>query len=89
MADSRADIVIPKGVWTDAYTLSGVTVGVAVDIFNKGNYPCVIAAKAAAPTGTTTLGVPLDVAGYLHVTAGETGLWVYSPDGIAHILVQD
>lgn len=91
MAASRPDIAIPKGVWTDVYNLTGIAVGTAIDIFNKGNYECVVASKSTIPMDTTTLGVPLYTGkdGYLHVTAGEPGIWVYSPDGIAHILVQD
>jgi hypothetical protein len=90
MADTRSDVAVPAGVWTDLYAGSTITVGTAVDLFNKGSYPANICVKATIPSGIS-IGIPIEVGAghnYLHVTAGESGLWAYSASGTS-ILVQD
>ena len=82
MADTRTDVPVAAATWTNLYSGSGITVGVAVDIWNKGSI------KSTAPSGTTT-GVPLPVGGYLRCSSGASGLFAYSPDGKTSILVQD
>jgi microcystin-dependent protein len=37
MADTRSDISVPTGAWLNLYTASGVTLGVAATITNKGS----------------------------------------------------
>jgi hypothetical protein len=91
MADTRADITVQEGVWVDLYSSSGIAVGTAVDVFNKGNWPCLIAIKATAPA-SPTLGVPLytgAIGSHLSISAGESGLWCYSPQGTTYVLVQE
>jgi hypothetical protein len=79
MADSIADINIPTGVWTDVMAASGIAVGTAVSVYNKGNQPCLLANKATAPL--SVYGAPLYAGGNpgsnLTVIAGTTGLWCY------------
>lgn len=82
MADTKADIKIPRSTWVDLYDETGIAVGTAVDIFNKGYDTCEIAIKATQPS--EIMGVPLlagAVGSYLHVTTGESGLWAYSRTG--------
>lgn len=88
MADTRTDVPVAAATWTNLYSGSGITVGVAVDIWNKGSSAAVVAIKSTAPSGTTT-GVPLPVGGYLRCSSGASGLFAYSPDGKTSILVQD
>lgn len=88
MANTRDDITIPAATWTDLYTASSIAAGTAVDLWNKSSFACYIVASATQPSGTTK-GIPLDVKGYLRVSAGESGLWAYSPQSTIKILVQD
>lgn len=91
MADTRADVAISNAVWTDLYAGSGIAVGTACSVFNKGSNACLIAISLAAPAATTT-GVPLYVGAmgsYAHISAGESGLWAYCPQGATSILVQE
>lgn len=90
MSDTRADVAIAKGVWVDLYATTGITVGTAVSVYNKGSYPCLLAVKATAPA--TGRGIPLyvgSVGSYMAVDAGESGLWAYCVDGVTSLLVQD
>lgn len=88
MANTRDDITLTAATWTNLYTASSITVGTAVDLWNKSSAACYVVASATEPSGTTK-GIPLNIGGYLHVTAGEVGLWAYSPQSTIKILVQD
>ncbi len=91
MADTLADVAIPEGVWTDLYDETGIAVGTAVSVYNKGSNACLLAIKATIPSGST-LGVPLHVGpngSYAYVAAGESGLWAYCVQGTTSLLVQD
>lgn len=73
MANTRPDVVIPQGVWVDLYAASSVTVGTAVELFNKGSVGCCIATSLSAPSSTT--GIPFTDT--IQIAAGELGLWAY------------
>ena len=88
MANTRDDITIPAATWTNLYTASSITVGTAVELWNKSSAACYVVAGATEPSGTSK-GIPLNINGYLCVTAGEAGLWAYSPQTTIKILVQD
>lgn len=91
MADTIADLNIANATWTDLYAGTSITVGTAVGIYNKGSHPCVVAIKATSPSGST-LGMPLHVGpvgSYMYVSAGESGLWAYCPQGTTQLLVQE
>lgn len=96
MANTRNDVTIPPKQWVDLYTLSGITVGTAVSIINKGSSPfyVVIAASApAAPTGVPK-GVPVYTSGTYSssttVSSGASGLWAYCADNVnTYALVQE
>lgn len=91
MAVTRQDITIPAGIWTNCYTASGITVGTAVSVFNKGTANALLAISTAAPT-TTTIGIPIyngDVtSAFRSVSASEVGLWAYSVKGTS-LLIQE
>ena len=92
MADTRADVIIPAGVWTDVTTASSVAAGTACNIYNKGSGAVFIATKATEPS-TTTAGIPLTPAynGTGHIcaiAAGTAKVWAYSVSGTT-VLQQD
>lgn len=91
MANTRADVAITEATWVDLYAASGIAVGTAVTVVNKGSQNCLVAASLAAPASTST-GFPLwagNVANVLQVGAGELGLWAYCPDSTTKLLVQE
>lgn len=82
MSDTKEDVILPPGIWTDLYAVSGITVGSAIDIYNKGSHRADIAIKATSPTGV--IGVPLhtgSTGSYLGISAGESGAWARSEGG--------
>lgn len=89
MATTRVDVAIPKGVWTNLYTASSITVGTQVTIFNKGSNHCKIATSASAPTvdGFHLYSFPQSEA--IEVAPGEAGLWAFSPNGTTTLLIQE
>lgn len=90
MADTRADVVVVEATWTDLYDATGIAVGTAVDVFNKGSNACYLAIKATTPSNGR--GMPLyvgPVGSFAHVDSGESGLWVYCPQGTTRLLVQE
>lgn len=90
MADTRQDVIIPAQQWVDLYTASGIDVGTAVSLYNKGSYPCVVVIGESLPT-SNTMGVPLyqgAVGSYASVPDDSTGLWAFSEEG-TRVLVQE
>lgn len=93
MADSRADISIPKGAWLNLYTASGITVGTACTIVNKGSTPFYVAIAATAPSITTVpKGLPLFAGAESNMCSapsGASGLWAFAQQFDALVLVQE
>lgn len=90
MADTRPDVILPAGVWVNCYTATGIVVGTAIDIYNKGSQGCTLVIKATQPA-TPALGMYLfsgSTGSHAYITAGESGLWAYS-DGGTRILIQE
>lgn len=91
MADTRLDISIPANTWINVYTASGITVGTAVEVFNKGTSGCNLVIRATTPPNNT-MGIPLGfepAANYRYVSSGESGLWVYSAGSSTYLSVQE
>lgn len=96
MADTRADVTIPAKTWVNLYTLSGITVGTAVTVFNKSSRSFNLAIKATSPAIPTdaanAVGYPVAVfpnsLSFASIPPGNSGLWAWSEFG-ARVLVQD
>jgi len=94
MANTRNDVTIPVGVWTNLYTGSGITVGTEVTVINKGSSPVYVSVDATAPAVPTGMpkGIPI-VAGTAiasaNVSSGASGLWAYATQATAYVLVQE
>jgi hypothetical protein len=91
MADTRLDIGVPANMWVNIYTATGIPVGTAVDIFNKGTASCNLVIRPTQPT-VNTMGIPLgyeSAANYRHVSGGESGLWVFSAGTSTYLCVQE
>lgn len=83
MADTRADVKIQPDTWTNLYSATGITVGTAVGVYNKGSSQVLLVIKATAPTSKTD-GVPLwsgPTGSYASIPSGASGLWAYSAPG--------
>lgn len=90
MTATRVDVIVPKDVWTNLYSASGITVGTQVEVHNKSTSFCKIATSLAAPT--TVDGYHLSAfpeADPLEIAPGEAGLWAYSPNSAVTLLVQE
>lgn len=97
MADTRNDVTIPQGSWVNLYSLSGVSVGTAVSVINKGSNAFFISVQSAQPAPVTSgspKGVPVYPSGQYGsqatVAASASGLWAYCDLNSGSIaLVQD
>lgn len=76
MADSTANIQLTSGVWQDLYALSGITVGVAIEVINVGNSECRLYA-GVTPPALANEGIPLPVYDIAVNDSGDTGAWIY------------
>lgn len=88
MAATIPDFVVPKKTWTNLYTLTGITAGAQVVIFNKGSSPFNVAHSTSAPTDNT-LGVPVLVDSNIVISSSTFGIWLYSENSDAHISMQE
>lgn len=96
MADTKPDIVIPAKTWVNLYSTTGITVGTAVTVYNKGNQTLSLAIKSTAPSapadGVSAIGYLLatfpNAMSFASVPASQSGLWAWSEWG-TRVLVQD
>lgn len=97
MANTRNDVAVTQGVWIDLFAGSGITVGTACSVINKGSnaFFVVIAPTApAVPTSGTPKGMPCYPMGQygslINVATGASGLWAYCElNGGSITLVQE
>ena len=97
MANTRNDVAIAQGAWVDLYAGSGVSVGTACTVYNKGSNAFFVVIAASAPATPTTgapKGIPVTTAGLVgstfSVPASASGLWAYCElNGGSSALVQD
>lgn len=90
MSATRADVIVPQGVWTNLYAASGISVGTQVEVRNKSTPFCKIAVSLLAPTSVD--GYHLTAypeADPIEIAPGEAGLWAYAPNGAVKLLVQE
>lgn len=88
MADTLPDITFQKGVWVDVYTLSGITLGNQVVVFNKGSYPLLLVSSVTSPVSDVN-GTPLYVNSNIVMAASSSKLWAYCGSGTGLLSVQD
>jgi hypothetical protein len=91
--DTRNDVTVAKGSWVNLYAASTIAVGTAVTVINKGISPAYVVVAATAPSITPTpKGFPLFVGEHstpLVIASGASGLWAFSQNFNATLLVQD
>lgn len=88
MAATLPDITISNTAYTDVYSETGITVGTAVVIQNKGNYPVFLQTTASAPTASSENGFVISPLQILLVDAGEAGLFAKSTSFAGRLSVQ-
>ena len=66
-----------KKAWLDIYSATGITVGTAVDIQNKGSDMVFVQVKGSAPAADNRDGYVILPYENLQIGAGEVGLWAY------------
>lgn len=84
-----ADSINPITVTTtkqELFAATGITVGVSIIIENTGGLPVLYAEKATEPT--TELSGVLRSGEQATVTAGSSGVWVWTATSIARLTVQ-
>lgn len=94
MTDSKSDVAVVKGTWLNLYAASGIAVGTAVTVINKGSQPVYVAVSASAPAVPvgTPKGFPLYVGEHstpLAIPSAVSGLWCFSQQFNGAVLVQD
>jgi hypothetical protein len=75
MADTIADVPLTGAAYVDLYATTGITVGLALVLQNKGNSDIIVVINATEPTATSTDGVFLRPFEFVQVDANETGAW--------------
>ena len=91
MANTLPDVVLPENTWVDLYDTTGITVGLAVTVTNKGSYPILLAVSASSPS-SSTLGAPLypgPFGSVAFVDSDGLGLWARATVGTSQVLVQE
>ena len=83
MADSIADVLL-NYTWKDINTTTGIAVGSAITIQNKGPKPIFIWLGASAPSDVT-YGIRVYPGDIYSIKASEPKVWVF---GTGPILVQ-
>lgn len=88
MADTLANILIPKNTWVDLYAATGIVVGVQIIVQNLGACDLYAASQASAPTDLSAYQV-IEFAKTAANEAGDAGAWVYSLncDGLVNVRV--
>jgi hypothetical protein len=81
MANTRPDVTLVANLWVDIYAATGIAVGTALQIYNKGNTKLCAQIKATSPSDLSS-SLPIFEAGNygstMYVSAGESGFWLYS-----------
>lgn len=83
------DIYVPPRQWVNAYALSGIAVGGALLVQNKGPLPVVVLEAAAQPAADSEAGYKLEHCAAIEVSAGSVGVWVLALASDARLFVQE
>lgn len=88
MAATLPDVVITSTAYTNLYSATGIAVGTAVILQNKGNQPVFLQTTAASPSASSGDGFVISPLEILTVDAAEVGLWARSAAFGGHLSVQ-
>jgi hypothetical protein len=78
MADTIADVALTNTAYVDLYAATGISVGIALVLQNKGNSDIIVVISAGQPTATDTDGVAVRPFGFVAVDPNESGAWAIS-----------
>ena len=88
MAATLPDVTITNTAYTDLYDATGIAVGTAVILQNKGSQPVFLQTTLAAPSASSEAGFVISPLEILTVDAAEAGLWARSSAFSGHLSVQ-
>lgn len=78
MADTRENISVPKGVWTNLYAVSGIAVGTRIRVENTGTCDAYLAVQAGQPSPSHNQYNILKRNGpKLSNNTGDAGAWAF------------
>lgn len=75
------DDVVLDGTWQNAYALSGISVGSAMNIQNKSPWVMLSVIAATAPDETYTSGVLVTSYQMAYIDSGEVGVFIKGMPG--------
>jgi hypothetical protein len=80
MADTLANVTLPRGVWVDLYTETGIAVGTQIIVQNLVTSHARLHTSTAAPTGAYGFKTLPPFEEAINDT-GDTGAWALSTQG--------
>jgi hypothetical protein len=75
MADTIADVALTDAAYVDLYATTGISVGIALVLQNKGNSDIIVVISASQPTVSDTDGVAVRPFEFVGVDPNESGVW--------------
>jgi hypothetical protein len=89
MADTRQNISIPRNVWTDIYSLTGVTVGAAISVENIGDSDIYLSVQATQPDVQSDSFVIIERGDIpFRNSKGDSGAWAFAPTSAGKLNVR-
>ena len=89
MADNLQNVAIPQNVWTDLYTLTGITVGTQLVVENSGDIDVYLAVQATKPdqdhNSYNIVKRPPSVS--VQNTEGDPGAWAFCQGGAGKLSI--
>lgn len=75
MANTITDVMLGNTVYQDVYAETGIAVGTAIFIQNKGSVATKVQIKSSQPAASSSDGVLIQPYEFFQVDAGESGVW--------------
>ena len=88
MADSLPDIFFNEDDFIDVYAETGIAVGTALIVQNKGQQEVSLVVQSSKPSLPRDRGIVLSPYDFVVVSSGESGLWGISANNNARVSVQ-
>ncbi len=82
MASMIPDILVNNDAWVDVYSATGITVGVALQIQNKGSGIALVYTGASAPPSLEGYGYAVQTFDVANVDSGEAGCFILARGAI-------